>query len=96
MGKLIFLPIRVGGGLLAGTISKKLFAGLWGLIDRQEPPKAERRQNNLGKLTLALVLEGALFRLVKGLVDHGSRHAFQALTGTWPGEQAPQHENENK
>lgn len=93
MGKLIFLPISIGAGLLAGAVSKKLFALLWGLIDGEEPPKAEHRRINLGKLALALVLEGALFRLVKGLVDHGARHAFRALTGGWPGEEAPQQEN---
>ncbi len=92
MLKLIFLPISIGGGILAGTISKKLFAVLWGRIDHQEPPQPEHRQIDLGKLALALVLEGAVFRLVKGLVDHGSRRVFQRLTGSWPGEEDPQRE----
>lgn len=33
-------------------------------------------------------MEGALFRLVKGLAEHGSRRAFSRLTGKWPGERA--------
>ncbi|MGH2831433.1 MAG: DUF4235 domain-containing protein [Solirubrobacteraceae bacterium] len=77
MGKLIFLPVSIGGGILAGIISKKLFAGVWGLIDGQEPPQAEHRDVNLAKLAFALVLEGAVFRLVKGIVDHGSRHGYR-------------------
>jgi hypothetical protein len=81
--------MSIGGGILAGAISKKLFAGLWGLLDHEQPPRAEHRRVNLSKLALALVLEGALFRLVKGLVDHGARHAFHTLTGSWPGEEAP-------
>jgi hypothetical protein len=89
LGKLIFLPMRIAGGILAGTVSKKLFVSLWGLVDHEEPPKAEHRRINLGKLALALALEGAVFRLVKGLVDHGARQAFRTLTGSWPGEEAP-------
>jgi hypothetical protein len=92
MGKLIFRPLGIGSAILAGAIGKKLFAGLWRLIDHEEPPRAEHRRIDLGKLAFALVLEGAVFRLVKGLVDHGARHAFRALTGSWPGEEAPQPE----
>jgi hypothetical protein len=39
-----------------------------------------------------LLVEGAIFRLVKGLTDHGARRAFAGVTGTWPGEEAPERE----
>lgn len=90
MSKAIFLPVSVGGGLLAGLIGKKLFSLLWGIVDDEEPPKAEHRQINVPKLVVALVFEGALFALIRGLVDHGSRHAFARVTGAWPGEERPE------
>jgi len=37
------------------------------------------------KLALALGLEGALLRLMRGLVDHASRVTFMRLTGRWLG-----------
>jgi hypothetical protein len=86
MAKLLFRPIGVVTGLLAGLISKKIFQLLWGEIDEKEPPKPNRREAPLGKLALALIIEGALFRAVKGLVDHLSRQGFAKLTGSWPGE----------
>jgi Protein of unknown function (DUF4235) len=89
MSKVIFLPISVGGGLLAGLIGKKLFNVFWGVIDDQEAPKAEHRRVNVLKLVAALLIEGALFALVRGLVDHGSRQAFARMTGAWPGEEEP-------
>ncbi len=92
MGKAAFLPVSIGTGLLAGLIGKKLFGLTWGLVDNQDPPEPEHRDIHLGKLALALVIEGALFSLVKGLVDHGSRHAFTRLTGSWPGDEAPEAE----
>jgi hypothetical protein len=36
------------------------------------------------------VIEGALFRVVKGLVDHASRRGFSKATGSWPGEEEPE------
>jgi hypothetical protein len=92
MAKLLFLPLSIGTGLLAGLISKKAFELLWGKIDDQEPPKPEHQRADLRKLVLALGIEGALFRVVKGLFDHGSRHGFAHLTGTWPGDEKPQSE----
>ncbi len=89
MVKAIFLPIGVGGGILAGAISKRLFGVAWGIIDKEEPPKAQHRDVRLGKLIVALAIDGAVVRLVKGLVDHGARQGFQRLTGSWPGEEAP-------
>jgi hypothetical protein len=88
MTKLIFLPVSIISGLLSGLIGKKLFALVWRTVDEQEPPRAEQRRIDLRKFALALVIEGALFRAVKGLVDHASRESFARLTGSWPGERA--------
>ena len=87
MRKIAFLPVSIGGGLLAGLIAKKLFGLIWGTINDQEPPQSKHRHVHLGKLALALAIEGALFSLVKGFVDHGFRHTYTRLTGSWPGEE---------
>jgi Protein of unknown function (DUF4235) len=92
VNKVIFLPLRVGAGLLAGIVGKRAFARVWSLIDDQRPPRAEQHRIRLSKLALALVIEGGLFRVLRGLADHGSRLAFARLTGSWPGEQAPEAE----
>jgi hypothetical protein len=92
MGKVVFLPVSIGGGLLAGVIGKKLFGLIWGALDDQEPPQPQHRDVHLGKLALALVIDGALGSLVKGLVDRGSRRAFTRFTGSWPGDGAPETE----
>jgi hypothetical protein len=89
MSKFMFLPVSIGSGLLAGLIGKKLFGVVWGAIDDQAPPSAGHREVSMPKLLLALLIEGALFSLIKGLVDHGSRHAFARVTGAWPGDERP-------
>jgi len=60
------------------------------LIDDQDPPKPEHRNIHIGKLLIALTLEGATFSLIRGIVSHGSRHAYTRLTGSWPGDEQPE------
>ncbi len=88
--KFLFLPVSIGAGMVAGMLSKKLFEAVWGVIDDQEAPEPKHREIELAKLIPALAIEGAVFRLMKGLVDHGSRQGFLRLTGSWPGEERPE------
>ncbi len=90
--KILFLPFSIVGGLIAGLISKKLFEQVWGVIDDEEPPEAKHREISMGKLVAALALEGAIFRLMRGIADHQARKGFSKLTGSWPGEEAPEPE----
>ena len=90
--KFLFLPVSIGGGFVAGMVGKKIFEQIWGLIDEEEPPDSEHLRVSLPTLAAALALEGAIFRMTRGLFDHGSRRAFMRATGTWPGEEEPEPE----
>ena len=87
--KLVFVPVSILGGLLAGLIGQKVFDAIWGKVDEQEPPQPDQREVSLPKLAAALIIQGAIFRLVKGLFDHAARRGFARMTGEWPGEEAP-------
>ena len=84
----VFKPIGILSGLLAGLLGKQLFELVWRLLDDQPPPEPKHRRLALGKLAAALVLEGAIFRLLRGFAEHGARHGFSALTGQRPGEES--------
>jgi hypothetical protein len=88
--KFAFLPIGIGAGLLAGQVSKKIFDVIWSAVDKEEAPRPKHREISFAKLLPALLIEGAIFRLVKGMVDHGTRRGFSRLTGSWPGEERPE------
>jgi hypothetical protein len=90
--KIAFTPLSIVLGLVAGLVGKKIFEQIWGLIDDEEPPDAKHREINYTKLVFALLFEGAIFRLVKGLTDHGARQGFARMTGAWPGEEKPEPE----
>jgi len=89
MGKLLFIPFSIAAGLVGGLAAKKLFDVLWGVIDEEEPPEPEHREVSWPKLATALALEGAIFRVARGLADRGSRLGYYRLTGSWPGEAEP-------
>ena len=87
--KFLFMPFSILAGLIAGFMSKKIFDGIWQLFNDEEAPEPEHRQISLVKLIMALAIEGAVFRAVRGLVDHSARRSFHRVTGSWPGDEAP-------
>jgi hypothetical protein len=88
--KVAFVPISILGGLLAGFLGQKVFDAIWGKVDEREAPQPEHREVSIAKLVIALAIEGAIFRLVKGLFDHAARRGFARMTGEWPGEESPE------
>lgn len=84
--KFIFAPIGIVAGLIGGLIAQKGFERIWALFDDEEPPDPGRRDERFARLIPALIVEGAVFRLTKGLVDRGVRRSFARATGRWPGE----------
>jgi hypothetical protein len=87
--KILFIPISIVGGLIAGAISRKILDQVWGLFDEEEPPDSKDRDIDWAKLAIAALLQGAIFRLMKELSDHYTRRAFYRTTGKWPGEKKP-------
>ena len=85
--KLIYMPIGIISGILAGMLARKGFDRVWALIDDEDPPEPDQRDASLPKLIAALAIEGAVFRLTKGIVERGARGGFARLTGSWPGEE---------
>jgi hypothetical protein len=88
--KILFAPFSVLGGILAGALGKKAFDGLWRLLDEEPAPEPAWREVPWWKLIAALLLEGAVFRAVRGVFDRGARELFRRATGRWPGEERPE------
>jgi hypothetical protein len=88
----VFTPLGLILGLAGGQLAKKIFDFVWGLVDDEEAPRPKHRDVPLAKMLIALLIEGAIARVVRGLVDHGARHGWAQLTGQWPGEERPEPE----
>ena len=92
MAKVLFIPVSIGAGLVAGAVGKRLFNTVWGVIDDEEPPDSKHRDIAWSRLLLAGAIQGAIFRAVKEGVDHAARRGFYRTTGSWPGEKRPDRE----
>ncbi len=92
--KILFAPFSIAAGLLAGFAAQKIFERLWAVIDDEDPPEPDDREAPILKLLAALAIEGAIFRLAKGVTDRGARTGFAALIGRWPGDDPAREEDE--
>jgi Protein of unknown function (DUF4235) len=90
MSKLILTPIGLVAGLLAGQIASKMFDFIWSRFTDEEAPEPDQRDIAWPLLVAALIVEGAIFRVTRGLVDRGVRKGYYRLTGSWPGEERPE------
>ena len=89
VGKFLFVPAGIAGGFVAGFISKKTFDFIWARVSEEEAPEPDQREVSMPQLVAALAVQGALFRVARGLVDHGTRAGVERFTGAWPGEERP-------
>lgn len=87
MAKILFIPFGIAGGLIAGIVSKNVTDFIWSRVSDEEAPEPEHRDVSWPLLTASLALEGAVFRVSRGLVEHWARLGFYRLTGSWPGEE---------
>jgi hypothetical protein len=87
--KLIYKPIGIIFGLLAGQVAKKIFEFIWARFDDAEPPKPTTLRAAWPKIIAAAALQGVVFKVTRAVVDREMAQGFAYLTGTWPGEKEP-------
>lgn len=87
MAKALYAPFGILAGVLSGLIASTVFKQIWKRIsDEPDPPKARQSEYGWRELLPAAALQGAIFTLVKTVVDRGGAKGFQKVTGVWPGD----------
>jgi len=72
--------------LAAGSVAGAIFKQVWRrLADEDDAPDALQSEYSLRSVLLAAVIEGAIFAVVKALIERGGARTFERLTGSWPG-----------
>ena len=54
--------------------------------DQEDAPKALESEYALREVLIAALIQGAIFAVVKALVNRGGARAFERWTGEWPGD----------
>lgn len=85
--KLAYRPLGLVGGLVAGVIASAVFKLVWRkAAHEEEAPDALQSEYSLAQVLIAATIQGAIFALVKALIDRGGARGFEKLTGEWPGD----------
>ncbi|HEV8152617.1 MAG TPA: DUF4235 domain-containing protein [Solirubrobacteraceae bacterium] len=88
--KLIYKPFGIVMGILSGLVAKKLFGVIWGIVDKEEPPKPTTQEATWPRVLAAAAVQGITFKVVRAAVDRSGAKGFNWLTGIWPGEKQPE------
>jgi hypothetical protein len=86
---LIYKPIGILLGIVAGLLGKRVFNFAWTKIEHQEPPEATTEQTTWARLLAASAMQGVIFKVVRVVVDRYGAIGWRYLTGVWPGEKRP-------
>lgn len=89
---LIYKPVGIVLGILAGLISKRLFEAVWSKIDDQEPPEPTTQRASWPKVLGAAAVQGVTFKVTRAAVDRAGAKGFAHVTGVWPGAKDPEPE----
>ena len=85
--KIVYRPIGLLGGVLAGTVSGVVFKQVWKRIaNADDAPGALQSEYRMREVVLAAAIQGAIFAATKAAIDRAGARGFTALTGTWPGD----------
>ena len=87
MIKLLYKPAGMLVSVLGGVIAGAIFKRVWKVpAGEDDVPKATDAQRGWREVLLAAALQGAIFGLVKAVIDRGAAEGTRRFTGVWPGE----------
>ena len=89
----IYRPIGLLLGILAGLAGRRLFDFAWTKVDDEEPPKGSTQEAPWVKIIAAAALQGVIFKTTRVVVDRYGAKGWTYLTGSWPGEKRPDPES---
>jgi hypothetical protein len=87
MAKLLYTPVSLVISVLGAIAAGAVFKQIWKRISHEEEaPKALESEYGWREVLPAAALQGAVFALVKAVIQRGGARGFERLTGVWPGD----------
>ena len=86
---ILYRPWGLVASLLGGLIAGQIFQQVWKQLDPQssdDPPKPLQSEYRLRKILIAAAIQGAIFTVVRALINRGGARLFERWTGEWPGD----------
>ncbi|WP_277212625.1 DUF4235 domain-containing protein [Isoptericola croceus] len=87
--KILYRPFGLVSSIVGGIVAGQVFRQVYKRVapgHPDDPPKPLESEYALKEIVLASLLQGAVFSLVKALIDRAGARVFQRWTGEWPGD----------
>lgn len=86
--KILYRPWGLVASMLGGLVAGQIFQRVWAAVDpvSEDPPTPLQSEHHLPKIILAAAIQGAIFTVVRALINRGGARAFERWTGEWPGD----------
>ena len=83
--KIAYKPVGILLGVAAGALAGVIFKQVWKVASGDDDaPNATDEDRGWTEIIAAAALQGAIFAVVKALIDRGGATGVRKLTGNWP------------
>ena len=87
LNRAISVGVSLGASVLGAVVAGAVFKRVWRVAtDEDEAPSATDARRSWSEVLIAAALQGAIFAVIKAVLDRGTATAARELTGTWPGD----------
>ena len=86
--KILYRPVGLMSSLIGGLIAGVLFKQVWKRAapgEKTDPPTALQTEYPFKQILVAAAVQGAIFSVVKTVIDRQGARVFEKWTGEWPG-----------
>lgn len=87
--KILYRPWGLIGSLVGGLVAGQIFQQVWKRLapgDQDDPPRPLESEYPLRQILVAALVQGAIFAVVRAVIERGGARLFQRWTGEWPGD----------
>ncbi|MCD9199429.1 DUF4235 domain-containing protein [Aeromicrobium wangtongii] len=86
--KILYRPVGIVSSIVGGLVASMLFKQIWKRVsagDDADPPGPLQSEYPFKEIVLAAVLQGAIYSVVKTVIQRQGAKGFERATGEWPG-----------